>query len=126
MRVLTGDSAVRVRPHPPTPQGPGDPSVWESTAIRHGALSCPPVSPAHPDPAMAWHRARRLPAGAEQAGLRPAVPGGRKPGQWALVPCPQAPGQHLRLSAGLLPTLRAPQGLSQGRQDQPLQGAPLP
>lgn len=86
-------------------------------------------SPPPPPPCpVAWHRARGgCPLGAGQAGPRPVVPGGRKPRQWALVPCPQALGQSLGLSAtGSLSTLGAPLGLTTvGGRTRPLQGALL-
>lgn len=87
------------------------------------SLPCPP-----PTLAVAWLRARgRCPLVTGQAGLRPAVPGGRKPRQWALVPCPQAQGQCLGLSAGSLPTLSTPRGTRhQGRQAWAPPGSPAP
>lgn len=116
LKVLWGDSASRVRPSlSHNPLGPEDPVC--SRAVIHSSwiaelptsLPCPPPS----SYGLAGSQGR-LPLGAGQAGLRPAVPGGRKPRQWALVPCPQAQGQHLRLSASSLPTLSAPQGLVTG------------
>lgn len=126
LTVLWGDSVSRARPSlshnlwAPRTQVCGRAVIHSSwiTGLPTG-LPCPPPS----SDGLAGSQGR-LPLGAGQAGLRPAVPGGRKPGQWALVPCPQAQGQHLRLSAGSLPTLSAPQRLVTGEAGPGPSGEP--
>lgn len=125
LRALWGDSVSRARPSlSHNLWAPRTQVCGRAVIHSHGSLSCPPVSPAPPSSDGLAGSQGRLPLGAGQAGLRPAVPGGRKPEQWALVPCPQAQGQHLRLSAGSLPTLRAPQRLVTGEAGPGPSGEP--